>query len=177
MPSSTVLATFRGLSYRKESNQQFHGYLPTAGTDQKRSPAMKPTAQGLQISSEQNAPSDSLTSPAAESKRLHRHASSAKSPRGETPASPHCSSGPTLTRRQHIDRSTLCLQFRDPSSPTPARFMPAGTHQLQWGQKNPCCHLQIYRGLLVLFRAGAQQRIWPQSHREKTYYKKVTIIK
>jgi len=42
MPSSTVLANFRGLSYRKESNHQFHGYPPTAGTGQKRSPAMKP---------------------------------------------------------------------------------------------------------------------------------------
>lgn len=64
--------------------------------------------------------------------------------KGKTPASPCYSSGPTLTRCQHVDCSTFCLQFRDPSSPTPARFMPAETCQLQWGQKNPCCRLQTY---------------------------------
>lgn len=125
---------------------------------------MKPGTQGLLISSEQNAPSESLTSPAVESERLRRHASSAQSPQGETPASPGCSAGPTLTRCQHIDHSTCVLNSGTP--PTLEEFMPAETCQLQQNQKNPRCHLQTYCGPFVPFRTGAQQRIWPQPHRE-----------
>lgn len=58
---------------------------------------MKPAAQGLQISSEQNAPADSLTFRTAESERLHRHASSAESTRGNT-------SQPSLLLGAHADK-------------------------------------------------------------------------